>query len=403
MDIDKKIADELRKSILEDAGQEYVPGEWEGFLAYREAVAKRRRSRVYAFVSVAAAAAILIGLLLPVGNHHIQQPVRFVGGLHSRLDIGGQLHSALLSKEVVPVDISYRGSSSLVAKGTMDSGFAVQEVAVEDLPVAKDVGVQVAEENPVAESNKTDVPERFKNPGESRESDRETEGQKDKVPYQTLGQLREKSRKGVRFGVNFSPGFNSSSVNSNGSFNYGGGVTMDIAIAGNISITTGLQVEHQNVDNQKKEGVGVAAMPSSHMEASLTSLDIPVNITWSFFNGKRGSYYVSGGFSTLAYLDEKYTRKSYSQEVRANVMSTSQDETLTTYRVENVETVRTTVHPALNTLDLAGRLNLIFGYRQRISPTLNLHVEPFVKIPLSGLASENIRFTTGGVTFKVSF
>jgi hypothetical protein len=57
----------------------------------------------------------------------------------------------------------------------------------------------------------------------------------------------------------------------------------------------------------------------------------------------------------------------------------------------------------LNTLDLAGRLNLIFGYRQRISPTLNLHVEPFVKIPLSGLASENIRFTTGGVTFKVSF
>jgi len=140
-----------------------------------------------------------------------------------------------------------------------------------------------------------------------------------------------------------------------------------------------------------------------HIDAVLTNLDIPINITWHFFTDKSKSYYVSGGLSSLAYLNEKYTTTSYSHQIKANTVASSGNERLTTYKIENVESVKTTTASPSNSMDLAGRVNLIFGYEQRLSSKLNLHIEPFIKIPLSGLASENMRFTTGGVTFKISF
>jgi hypothetical protein len=59
--------------------------------------------------------------------------------------------------------------------------------------------------------------------------------------------------------------------------------------------------------------------------------------------------------------------------------------------------------PSFQSFDLAGRLNLIVGMEQRLTPTLRLHVEPYLKIPLSGLASQNLKFTTSGINCKISF
>ncbi len=208
---------------------------------------------------------------------------------------------------------------------------------------------------------------------------------------------RGESRK-VRFGINFSPGFNSTSDAS--SFNYGGGLNVDFALTDKIQISTGVQLEHQNVDS--RDSYRDAAVPSNHTRATLTNLDIPVNITFSLYSGRNSNYYVGGGISSLAFLSEKYRTVSYKQELREKI-SLFASELVTTYSVENVETVSTTTVSPDKVPEIGGRVNLIFGYQQRLTPRLYLNIEPYLKIPVTGMASRNLIYTTGGVMCKISF
>ncbi len=219
------------------------------------------------------------------------------------------------------------------------------------------------------------------------------------------GETRESStkyRRGegrkVRFGINFSPGFNSTSDAS--AFNYGGGLNVDFALTDKIQISTGVQLEHQNVDS--RDSYRDAAVPSNHTRATLTNLDIPVNITFSLYSGRNSNYYVGGGISSLAFLSEKYRTVSYKQELREKI-SLFASELVTTYSVENVETVSTTTVSPDKVPEIGGRVNLIFGYQQRLTPRLYLNIEPYLKIPVTGMASRNLIYTTGGVMCKISF
>jgi hypothetical protein len=74
-----------------------------------------------------------------------------------------------------------------------------------------------------------------------------------------------------------------------------------------------------------------------------------------------------------------------------------------TYQLENVKTTEQETETPLNTFDLAGRINIMLGFEQHLSSRLFLHLEPFIKIPVSELATQNLRFTTSGITCKISF
>jgi len=202
----------------------------------------------------------------------------------------------------------------------------------------------------------------------------------------------------VRFGLNLSPGFNSTSEAS--SFNYGGGVNVDFKLTDRINLSTGVQLEHQSIDS--KSSSKSAAMPSYYTRATLTNLDIPVNITFSIFSDRNSSYYIGGGISSLAFLSEKYRTISYKQELRETI-SMFADEQVATYRLENIETVTTTVVTPDNTPEIGGRVNLLFGYQQRLTPRLYLNIEPYIKIPVTGMASRDLIYTTGGIMCKISF
>jgi hypothetical protein len=206
----------------------------------------------------------------------------------------------------------------------------------------------------------------------------------------------------VLLGFNLSPGINSTSTGA--SFNYAGGVNMEIALLPELSLSTGVQIEHQTVETVNS--VANAAIPSDHMNANLTNLDIPINITWRFLTKGVGkekySYYISGGVSSLAYLGERYVKTTYRQEVREQLNMVASEAKMT-YKLENFATTSENKEEPFNAFDVAGRINLIFGIERKISQDLNLHIEPYVKIPLSGLGSENMKFMTSGITCKISF
>lgn len=205
------------------------------------------------------------------------------------------------------------------------------------------------------------------------------------------------TKRKIRFGLNFSPGINSTQTGS--SFNYSGGINTDFALFSNFQLSTGLQIEHQSVVNNTNNNTSV---PRGQSKADLVNLDLPLNITWKFFSNKSKSYYVSGGVSSLAFLSEKYNKTSYTQHiVEARTMAGGVESL--TYQVENIESTEQKTESPFHAFDIAGRVNFLFGMEQRISSKLFIHVEPYIKIPVSGLATQNLKFTTSGITCKISF
>jgi hypothetical protein len=216
------------------------------------------------------------------------------------------------------------------------------------------------------------------------------------TPEKSLSDSRRSQK--IRIGVNISTGI--TSTNTSSSFTYSGGLNADFEFSRNLRFSTGIQIERQNVVNESSGNPGW--IPPGNTESALVDLDVPLNITWKFLIKKSTCYYLSGGISSVVYLSEKYTHTSYTQKmVQATEIVDGVPNVV--YQLENVKSVEQTTEAPLSTFDFAGRINITFGIEQPLSSKLTLYFEPFIKIPVSGLATQNLRFTTSGIMCKISF
>jgi hypothetical protein len=216
------------------------------------------------------------------------------------------------------------------------------------------------------------------------------------IPEDNLSDNRRSQK--FRFGVNVSPGVTSTSTAS--SFNYSGGINADYELSRSFRLSSGIQVEHQNVINESSDNP--AWIPSGQTQADLVDIDLPVNLTWKFLIRKSSCYYLSGGISSVFYLSENYTSTSYHQKMVGTV-EMNNGEPSVTYQLENVKSVEQEKEAPLSTFDFAGRINIIIGFEQHLSTRVFVHFEPYIKIPVSDLATQNLKFTTSGITCKISF
>ncbi len=434
MKIDNELTDLIKKTLSEHE-ESYVEGAWENFV-YQQ---KRRRRVLYWRISSSVAACLLLGLLflsIPGNDHALQkgtpatkqitsekkpQPNESTqnavnensgkvnisenaGGAEKGVNIekstkADNSKKILKNKKKAPQVVSEKGSRELIAENMpvkMPEKMGTENPAVTDKEnVVKETTPDKGEEVTTLQKNE---------PSEKDLTIQEKEKQGYTYDIRESDDIRGKSlkKKKVLLGFNLSPGINSTPTGA--SFNYAGGVNLEIALLPKLSLSTGVQIEHQTVETVNS--VSNAAIPSDHMNANLTNLDIPINITWKFLTkgaGKeRYSYYVSGGVSSLAYLGEHYVKTTYKQEVREQLNMVASEAKMT-YQLENFETTSENKEKPFNAFDVAGRINLIFGIERKISQDLNLHIEPYVKIPLSGLGSENMKFMTSGITCKISF
>lgn len=404
------------RDILTGHEEEYVEGAWENFDAMR-----RRKKLIYRLSATGVAAALVLGFLgisvlsqpdssLPMVADNVEQPA-----VDAEQPV---VKKEITLKDVIAQKVTSRGvvAQNVVGKNVAIQNVEPQNVAVQNVAVQNIVNQDVVTRNVAEQKVET---QNIATQTESTQTAKENNA-KDSVillPAQRYNfdegrKLNERKQveKRIRLGVNLSPGVNSTASSS--TFNYAGGVNVEIKLAKNLQLSTGVQLEHQDVENRSsvrsmsqpamEAGAVVTYLPPSHISASITNLDIPLNIKWNFINTRSTGYYVAAGVSSLAYLRESYKTTTYRQELREKTL-TEGTEKITTFGLENVPTITTNTISQSRTPDVAGRFNLIFGIEQRISPTLRLHVEPFMKIPLTGLATENLMFTTGGVTFKVSF
>ncbi|PKO97532.1 MAG: hypothetical protein CVU12_00680 [Bacteroidetes bacterium HGW-Bacteroidetes-7] len=404
---DKRDIGEIVKSSLAEQEEGYVEGSWERFNL------KQRRKRLLLIrnISAGVAAAVLLVLVVaallytPVGENlpATAQNEKTTNKSESVTVVSKPLHNEtklsentdrtqdenntgvkpVKSKTNLKASSDHSGVKSLISKSeSTEVKKSVQNNEITDITVKEQIDSSLATTPPkTAEETQKHVPAT--------------------VSSRTAFALSENERhdRKVRFGINVAPGMSSATDGS--ALNIGGGINLDIALAKNLDISTGVQIEYRDIETAVDNRPGMSAVQQTSY--NMTNLDIPLNITWKFKNSRTESYYISGGFSSLAYLGENYSTTSYSQDLQSSIVYGTSGEENTVYKLVDVRTTTVERSEPFSSFDVAGRLNLMVGYSKSISPKLNLHLEPYLKIPLSGMGSKNMRFTTSGITCKISF
>lgn len=203
-------------------------------------------------------------------------------------------------------------------------------------------------------------------------------------------------------------------------FNTGAGVSTDIRLSGSLKLSTGIAIGKNTLDyngQPTQRGIAMDAMSAapnapasptanysnttlgivplrvantpvvSAYNVSLTGLDIPLNIKYEL-NPQKNDSYISAGLSSGTFITENYTYRYDNTPNAFGVSSNLPD---------------ATTRRSFSRFDFARTLNLSIGMGYQISKQNRLIIEPFLKYPLSGLGSEQIKFGAGGLNLRFKF
>ena len=386
-EIDNEIT-ALIKQALDGYQEDYIKGSWENFVQKK----KGKRRRIIWLISSAIAASLMVGILL----FNLNNPIVKNELLKNNQQIVTKENPDSVFIKKGPVT---KLTAGLVPEKRISSSKPVMSFAnPKSLSVNSSIDTQSAPPQPTntpKDSLKiTPATKKTADPAKRKTVTRPLYN----LPAEDDRFAEAGSKRKVRFGVNFSPGINATQTAS--SFNFAGGISADFAVYSNFQLSTGLQFENQSIISN---GTQISTSgPANQTKANLMNLDLPVNITWRFLSGKLKSYYLSAGVSSLAYLKQDYQNTSYSQELVA-VSSMVGGHQITSYNIVNVASTTQNTTSSFHTFDIAGRLNFSLGFEKQLSPKLFLHLEPYVKIPVSGQTIENLKYISSGINFKISF
>jgi len=110
-------------------------------------------------------------------------------------------------------------------------------------------------------------------------------------------------------------------------------------------------------------------------------LDIPVNVNYKLLNKKNLSVSVNTGLSSYFMLKEKYTYTSY-QPGQAEQVSTQE------FTNQNKH--------------LFGIANVSLSFDHKVSQSLSIGVQPFAKLPLTGIGNNDVSLKSAGVSFSIN-
>lgn len=215
-----------------------------------------------------------------------------------------------------------------------------------------------------------------------------------------------KNDKKALFGVYAATYFNYAKGSEN-KVNVGAGLSSDFKLTKRLRLSTGVAIAQNSLSYNSSSvsqgssvsmlsaaGVYAAAEPisagkstvapeavNSNYNASLIGIDIPINLKFQF-NPDKSDAYVAAGLSSGTFINETYTTNyNYGQNLQQS----------------------SSVTKNFSGFDLAKTLNLSFGMGYPLGKANRLIVEPFIKYPLDGLGSQQLKFGAGGVNLKLSF
>lgn len=406
---DSEISDQIRKT-LENFEEEYVQGSWENFQQKRK---KNDRNLIWLIAS-GVAACLMIGFAglsyfhfdkKDLQNSVVQQTVSNAGENPVPKNMSQQKSSALMATLKSESKLTGAGKTTLNSNASRKakSTDAVDITSAENLKTSVFTADTTKRSSLIA-SDITSQPN--KNKADTVKNNSDTFTRKPSKSFLDIPSQKEPpelasaSERKVRFGINFSPGINSSQTS--GSLDYTGGVSADIPLSSKFQLSTGLQVQNQHVEQKIAGIVSSTTAPQDETKSTLINLDVPLNIIWKFFSVKSNSWYVSAGVSSLVYLNQQDVNTKYSNLLVPVSLKVGGSDVKTYEIVSQVSVTQSSVASS-QTFDFAGRINLMVGFETKLSDKLLLHFEPYARIPSPGQTSRSLNQTTTGINFKISF
>jgi len=199
----------------------------------------------------------------------------------------------------------------------------------------------------------------------------------------------------VKFGV-YAATYINYAKNGNNQVNAGGGFTAAIPLAKNLKLVTGASV-NQNSFNYNNQMIFASAYPAAYLfniknnynfsnatptsyshDASLLGIDVPLNLQYQF-NTRKNPVYILGGISSGTFINESYS-----------------------YLYANGTSQQFQTNKGLNDFYFARTLNFAFGVGYPVGKS-QIVIEPFIKYPLEGMGSQQLKFGASGVNLKFNF
>nr|WP_276899053.1 hypothetical protein [Pedobacter kyonggii] len=167
------------------------------------------------------------------------------------------------------------------------------------------------------------------------------------------------------------------------SFSGGFGVEATLFLTKKLSVTTGASYAKKIYDSDfslyNPNTNYVFGVKPSNIHANCDVIDIPINVNYKVFDGRRNSISVSTGLSSYLMLKEKY---SYSYN------GTYQG--AQSYEVKN------------QNQHYLGIANVGVEFQHKINNNLSISAKPFMKIPLTDIGYGNSKLSSTGVAVSVN-
>jgi hypothetical protein len=215
-------------------------------------------------------------------------------------------------------------------------------------------------------------------------------------------------RKHITYGIALSPIINYTTENDNSNVGFSGGVLVEIPIATNFDISTGVYYANQKLDLNQPNSYSsdvVSAKNSSQLitkEAITKGLEIPVNVKYNFSLYKK-IVFISAGFTSTSYFTE---------DIEANYLKNGRTETNTQDLLGNnivkyklVQTEEKIVTPNnANNFNFANILNFSMGLELPLNNSYqSIIIEPYFKYSLKPITAQKVDFSSAGIHFRYNF
>ncbi|MBC7914774.1 MAG: outer membrane beta-barrel protein [Pyrinomonadaceae bacterium] len=181
--------------------------------------------------------------------------------------------------------------------------------------------------------------------------------------------------------------------------NVGYGLSMAYALTDKMNVSSGIAYnEMASSRRYKQEEFRMIGSDKSleYTQTIITGIDIPLEVKYHLSK----NIYANMGVSAFAILNENrnYTYVEAKMVERAVSTNTGGRELKTV-----IENQRTTLKTSDTRDKLLGLYNFSLGYKQKISQSKSVSVEPFMKVQIKNLSDDSLPMMGAGVRLKLEF
>jgi len=416
--------------LFEDYEETYVPGEWEAF-------SQQQQKRKYPFAPLwvkIAAIVVLVGALIV---YQLKDPAPANKKLAAAAPAiitksegqGKALPVIADDKPLVAAQLQGTKSTGRAAeanlKGVHDNtvivrpiGVSQQVATVVSVPVqavngrqTKDTIIKVKAEEFIARVKALPLEKSITNKDQLAQTNKQPDSAKkmstlDFMLAESRNPVKSKQKKDVGskwdFGVAVAPSMSSSNVN------IAGGLTTAYRLSNKFSLSSGVSLMQLESGNSVSTPSAVAKVSVSSLsdkqllaiDANIKAIDIPIGIVYQISK----NVYTSAGVSYFNVVSEKrsntYGLTSQANEVFFNPATgyVGDRAVLNSSAVE--EPVPET---PLKGNSYLGFFNFSIGRKQQVFNKYNILIEPFIKVPIGRLSTQELNLMNSGLKFQISF